>query len=359
MIEYKIKLEPLTPIHIGSGDELEGYEYVITDDRVLLAFDLSLFIAQLSLPEQDEIIGKIENSMTGVRSFLQANLATVERVTRFNISATQLAHEYYQGALNRVENRLTLPLFIRSHISPYIPGSSLKGAIRTALLFKRAKLPIYDDDARLIESQVFAFYDRRSKKQIMSDDPFKCLKIADSNARIATTASRIDFYKKLEGDVWSSLMPQLREVSRCSLIDGEVAQFTSKLTIDDLRLPYMNKKNIFYDSNLVQACRSFYDRHLQEETSFSTGFPELIDIYKQLRSIRNELKPNECFIRLGWGTGFDGMTVRYGRDGAKPINQIRSRTIPKNDQSLYTPASRRVAEGAFPLGWAKIAIERV
>ncbi len=44
---YKYKLTPLTPIHIGSGDSLEPYEYVIKNN-FLYKFDMSVLYNNVS-----------------------------------------------------------------------------------------------------------------------------------------------------------------------------------------------------------------------------------------------------------------------------------------------------------------------
>lgn len=136
---HRIVITPLSPIHIGCGEEYEPTNYVIDPDRHLLySFDPSL--AALT-PEELRLLkisvnsGRIQtinkfyadhiesyrpwaDSIAPIGSAALAfhrKMLTSARMTQLNIART--AYDHRNGVAQ-----------------PYVPGSSLKGVIATALM---------------------------------------------------------------------------------------------------------------------------------------------------------------------------------------------------------------------------------
>ncbi len=66
--------------------------------------------------------------------------------------------------------------------------------------------------------------------------------------------------------------------------------------------------------------------------------PAAAAAYQALTGHVEALPEQSCLIRLGWGSGRDATTVSYGLAEAK------------------SPASRRLTDDGFPLGWAELQI---
>lgn len=131
-LRFEVTLEVLTPLHIGTGEEMEpGADFVVDErasPRVAHVIDVDRALLALTPQEVAAIRdGRVAEAL-GERRRRQFTARTVpvrgsERVTR-----VRLPQRLPEG-------------------SPYIPGTTVKGAIRTALLIALASA-----DRRLLEA---------------------------------------------------------------------------------------------------------------------------------------------------------------------------------------------------------------
>jgi len=135
---FKLKLIPLTPVHVSDGNPLPPYEYVVSDGELLVIDPLALFEA---LPEaQEAFINAVEAGPFHAREAL-AELAErydLKPAVSWRAPVTKSFEAYVQAAIKKRRGKLELHTFPRSLKGPYLPGSSLKGAIRTAFIFERS-----------------------------------------------------------------------------------------------------------------------------------------------------------------------------------------------------------------------------
>jgi hypothetical protein len=87
-----------------------------------------------------------------------------------------------------------------------------------------------------------------------------------------------------------------------------------------------------------EACRDFYGTHLAAEREATRDLPQTAAAYDALAAHAQALPAHACLVRLAWGSGRDATTVAYALQDAR------------------SPASRRLADGGFPLGWAELAV---
>ena len=123
-----IKIETLSPVHIGSGTEWMGnYEYLkFSNERKIVVIDDHKVLNLIGKENLNRWVSLIENQ-GDLLEYLQrqkSDLVSAD-VARYSMHAP--------GVTPSKEN--TIKAFIRNgqHM-PYIPGSSLKGAMRTAFL---------------------------------------------------------------------------------------------------------------------------------------------------------------------------------------------------------------------------------
>ncbi|NUU99994.1 hypothetical protein XO12_07785 [Marinitoga sp. 1154] len=124
-MNYNAKLEILSPLHIGDGNEIfpieyfryKGFTYFIND---------KILINSLSNIEQKEFLDWIKSdSLKNLNSFLDnKNISdkTIEQLIKKSIRITN----------ENVDNNVKTIMKIKE--KPYIPGSEIKGAIRTAII---------------------------------------------------------------------------------------------------------------------------------------------------------------------------------------------------------------------------------
>jgi len=141
---YRLALTPLSPIHIGCGEDFEPTNYVI-DDGVLYGFDPSR--ATLNELQKSKLTAAANNaSLLGIQRFFKANAKDFMVHADVLIPVSSGVADKYESAIGRVANTEANGNQIVNNLAverasytgklrqPYIPGSSFKGAIRTAVL---------------------------------------------------------------------------------------------------------------------------------------------------------------------------------------------------------------------------------
>ena len=121
MAEYEILVE--SPVHIGSGDQLDLMDFVVHNGRVSV-IDFDKVLSELKNKGESPLVLHDEIERFGKNfdfgEFLYRQGIDVENVSRYTLSC--------KGTPSRMAT------FIKNAFGiPLIPGSSIKGAIRTAL----------------------------------------------------------------------------------------------------------------------------------------------------------------------------------------------------------------------------------
>ena len=132
---YRVNLHVLSPIHVGAGQELDPFSYVIRD-RTLFMIDLIKWMEVY--PEQDKLYHMMDSdNFANIRSFIAENF-NAENAIRCAIPVDNpKLLDTYRRAIQKKDpkNQVLISPMTRNEISTeaYIPGSSIKGAIRTAI----------------------------------------------------------------------------------------------------------------------------------------------------------------------------------------------------------------------------------
>lgn len=141
---HQLVLTPLSPIHIGCGEDFEPTNYVI-DDGLLYGFDPSR--AALTKLQRDKLGNAAQRaSLAGIQQFFRDNAAAFKPHAYVVMPVAADVARQYERRLGRAANLEANgePVFnkleIERHVftgplqQPFIPGSSFKGALRTAWL---------------------------------------------------------------------------------------------------------------------------------------------------------------------------------------------------------------------------------
>lgn len=199
---YTAWITPLSPIHIGTGEDYEPTNSVFLEN-VLIHFDpLAL---DVSIQDRENLIAILDQmekfgapaTLVKIRAFLKrvshtgalnrrAEAAVPRGVAQFVKEADKRASSAARkgktggkhGGSQDVINRLAVPRAIRHTVNNelYLPGSSLKGALRTAwlewrLLQRRTKLH-NSSKPRNVEEDLLG--------GAFGTDPFRLVKVGDS-----------------------------------------------------------------------------------------------------------------------------------------------------------------------------------
>lgn len=141
---HTLALTPLSPIHIGCGEDFEPTNYVI-EDGLLYGFDPSrATLTDLQRSKLGDVARR--GSLAGIQKFFRDNAAAFKphaHVVMPVCAGVARLYEQRIGKAANVEasgNQVFNQLEIERHVftgpqqQPFIPGTSFKGALRTAWL---------------------------------------------------------------------------------------------------------------------------------------------------------------------------------------------------------------------------------
>jgi CRISPR-associated protein Csm5 len=197
---HDLLISTLSPVHIGCGEDYEPTNYVI-EGETLYAFDPARLLAELGQAQRDELSRSLDapNPLLSAQRFFYRHrqaamaiaghtspvLAAVAQVYASRIG--QVAQREGGGAsvINKLEIARTA--FNPHDGLPILPGSSLKGALRTAVLErlrreKGASFPLSDRDAGNFKAASNTA--NRMEQDLMAGsfqtDPLRLVKIGDA-----------------------------------------------------------------------------------------------------------------------------------------------------------------------------------
>jgi CRISPR-associated protein Csm5 len=148
---YTLTYTPLSPIHIGTGETYEPGNYVIDEESgALYHFDSQAALAGLTDNDRQHLLnivnGKPDDTMlTKVQAFFHQHREKLLAFAKPPIPVSTGAVRHYLNSVGKTKNRekngrvinkleIERTFFNSANNAPLLPGSSIKGAIRTALL---------------------------------------------------------------------------------------------------------------------------------------------------------------------------------------------------------------------------------
>jgi len=363
---YTINLEILTPVFIGTGEELDALSYVLRNEGkrsfVYIVNSGKWFSDHSDEPDVYKTLR--EYNYIELRRIL-SRAKDIENYVKTKILVdTDELVSLYKDAINykRNENELRINLLPRNPINGrcYIPGSSIKGAIRTAMGSFLAKAVEQEAINRCSERE------RRKEKCystfnkiIFGDakqDVFKNLKIGD--ALIPLDGTKI--VKPIEVGLNENKTPVPKGyVEVISPFNSSQERIKTKMCIGDfLELHYVDEINRlrklkkFKLEDMISALNKFYVAKFNEEMRKFYNLPHLASIKNNLQSVAqkiNNLKnnSNKALIRIGHFSHVECVTW-------DEVRKPKGRKI--NNKNVYG-TTRTLANGMYPFGWVLLSFE--
>ena len=309
---YEFTLTVKGPVHIGDGKTLTKVDYFFYKDRIYFPnlHKMFLYIKQMHLTsDYESFMYSARNDLTYWLNDKRIISAVAEKCTDYSISLVG-------SSASKPRN---LSTFVKDpYGNPYIPGSSLKGLIRTLLLAKEIvdnpddyaeierdirrgirnpranKNNMLNSESSTLEEIAFHKLNCSDKRKNAVNDVFKGLIVSDSqplstNDLIVT--EKIDY--NIVGN--EKPLPLYRE----SLVPNTQVKFN--VTIDTSIFNYTI-------DDILQAVKLFAEDYY---TYFSSNF----------RGIK---KPTSNTVWLGGGAGYVGKTIMYNLFGDDAYNIVSS-----------------------------------
>jgi CRISPR type III-A-associated RAMP protein Csm5 len=343
MESIKIRLETLTPVRIGSHiGQITPYDYVLSGGNCYVISDerLSAFLGRNNLIDRfsESIARKGKNFDIG--QFLSEHDMVDEQGLRRLSSYVVQVHE------NARPMRL-LTIIRDTAWKPYIPGSSIKGAMRTAVIYanlKRMKASEPDrfdrSFIRPVKSKIetlkgksgrisewdrkrFAgdiekeltnhfnledFTKRKGSNISYIHDPhtdiFRCLKVSD--ALPVKPLHRIYDFRVLDKQANGDLAFE-SPIFAEALSPGAVFEF--QVSWDSWladRFKTLNDIPINGLDDVLKACKTFAEDQVAWESRFFEGCSKGAEDPGKVISSLTGMEPD---LRLGWGSGLTGASL--------------------------------------------------
>lgn len=392
--EYKIDrfdlyVTPLSPLHLGTDEDYTPTGYVM-DELGLHEFDTTGAMNALMGRDTDELnrilSGKPDDSMiSSIQSFFANKSDVLKGVAVNSVQVVPGVLQQYQNRVGKVANRELGGGQVRNRLEiertaynpvsrqSFIPGSGLKGSIRTALLNhvnQGQSLPPSLKGARGANRD---FQNLLFKYKDMHQDPMRLVHIKDAVNERSGVPNRIYFcinrkrrHAKDAKDERNSsptqrlecLIPGMKRGYRGSVSIQNLSDFKAKYSrkVPDLQ---------FSIEDLVQACNGFYQPIWEEEIAGMQrmGYldPEWATQSTRLLSdAASSMKSGRTFlIRLGRHSGAEAVTI----DGVRQIKILQGR----DKKPRYEPQATTWWMAAnqedhlnnlLPMGWALVELAK-
>ena len=349
-----IRLEILTPVHIGSGDTSDPLDYVLTTENGVDYFcqiDLDAWLEDY--PDQEELAEVLDGgNLAGIRKYIADNLdVDIYGRNRSRILSAEIGRKYKQHiADTKSPNQLLIDPALKNPLTGglIIPGSSIKGAIRTAVI------DWCDIHWNLNLKNTWKHeYTQTLERALGSirDSAFKQLKIGDfeafTNASATVTAKEKSIKADKKGTPKNDCEVCLSNATEPEpqAVYGRIAigkQGDSKNTVLSCT---MNRqvKNWNYNE-LMQLVNDFYKKRYEDEKlkfyrqpHFSaTRETVILMMDKQFANLTS----NQMIMRVGHYSHIESMTITHNKPGGKK----------------GFGKTRTLADGVYPFGWIKLTL---
>ncbi|GAB4172028.1 MAG: type III-A CRISPR-associated RAMP protein Csm5 [Calditrichia bacterium] len=354
MKRYKLICEPITPVHIGTGRELDPLHYVIKDDRFLRTSP-ELFYKSLSEDKKNTFMDLIEeDNFLQIRQFVAEHLPSEAVIYSANVSPMVL--KTYRAKLDNINNQLLIGEMIRNlrTSAPIIPGSSLKGAIRTAIVSGIASELSIDTNRRgwipNFEKNVLKYKDAKS-------DPFRAIQITDCEIFGNNTNSVSEFYNFKENRRGGDDLAQMQMIKEhiTGSISGGDSQGEAVLTIHEELFTFRNSLGRWEPLGveidiefIMEHVFDFYMNNFKKEYDKFYKNSRNKDIKTQADKIMGILEEIEQHS--------EQLLLRVGR-----FSQVENVTVEKYrqpDKRVYG-TTRNLSEEYLPAGLIKITVSEL
>lgn len=365
---YRLRLEPLSPIHVGSGEAIEPHEYVLEprgDGGVLSVLDMPALLADLGDRERASLMEAVDSGrLTEVRRWIQDH-ADPKRHARCRVSVAPGVFGAIRQHIDDPRRAGEIELLTRDAASglAILPGSSIKGAVRTAIVDTLARED--SDQGKLLavcnrggrraganfEAAALGHAEERDGPPFanLNRDPLR--QVAFSDLSLPHDSSYITQVKILgrAGDIREtdpSRIVMYREVTRSSVLGQEVV-FDGECRF----FPGLNDRNVMGSdkvlprpinvAELCRCCNAFYRPRLEREAKTFMDEQWRDRLLQELQPLVDDDR-RTCLIRLGRHSHFECVTV-----GA-PFHKRPKKGFGK---------TRSYDRGVLPLGWARLTFE--
>jgi CRISPR-associated protein Csm5 len=400
-MEGKMELITFSPLHIGDGGELIPFEYIKEDNKIKI-YPFNYFIDKLfeTYKEPKDLLPKLIVLKETAKNGLKENLKDY-----FDKAKVLIPPKYEISTKVNIPEGNNIKAFIKSPEGPYIPGSEIKGALRSVFLYGILKNEIYKKSQFLNQlekikqkiEKLVKVHDEREKKEekrkildsiskLIEDletqifranqrdaqyDLFKAIVISDSNP-LPYNNLYVDAIKVINSSRdlknYSEILKEGLRIKLDGFIDEKIALnglkrlalFTEKLknqNIEKVTWQFLKESAIEFYLSLIEKEKIYVKNRVNDNELRNSLLKQLEKLEEYIRKVKNSSKiliP----IRIGQHQGYLSITIMQLIKEERPdlFNAIFKVSAPKVRHELNKTRKVVESEGKF-LGWCFLHIE--
>ncbi|MEG3224834.1 MAG: type III-A CRISPR-associated RAMP protein Csm5 [Methanobacteriales archaeon Met13] len=365
----KMKISTITPLHVGSGSEYgaqEFYKASASGKEVLVRADINKLFLMLPDELKDEFIIRLEEPQFKLQPFLQE---VMSKLPKGSLGKIRIYFSYLESKF---------PDSIAEHVKTshqaYIPGSSIKGSVKTALLhdmvgsgdikrmkrlFRRSRR---DDKAEIRRRGSQKFQDdffSSNPKKAPSTSIMRFLQITDTKPVAKMAIHSINSVKAgKNGWTWYRHSEDAGKTFIESIGKGNQLEFEMNLNQKDeiirkLGLDY--KKEYLSLERILECIYRFSDDLIENEIDFAQKYriDFLEDFYHEISSQNTAKSP---IMNIGQGTGFLASTIglKIREEDGGIYDKVREATKRRTYSDEFPKTRKVIMEEMVPMGWVKV-----
>ncbi len=349
----KLQVKTLSPLHIGNGEKYNGLSYVediFSSPKKVFMVDFDRIKKLLNEKDLESFVNWV----------VSEDHPSWFKFCKFGLNKPQLQNEFKKNSTYTLYNYSTekylrdIDCFIKQNNKTYIPGTEIKGAIRTAVAYNllqkntywewlkselRNFTTLYGNKLKQISGQKGRWVNE-TKKELVNEmgkiedklqailfrvknnndakyDFLKLLHIGDTESKDPNSCLFVSNLK-LEGiNRGFPLFQELCKKDQIFTCQGFKLD-NNKTVLDKLGFNDEQKWAVSDVKNIFQCCYEFSNRLLNEELTY---FNNNQIIKKKLQAIKELNKPDSPVIRIGKNEGYLSLTMGL--------------LVKDKDQSLY------------------------
>ncbi len=367
--KYWLEITTLSPLHIGAGSEKDlqkDVDYIHSDNKIFV-LDHRKIEKTIGADKLPALF--LNGDSSSLRNMLDGDLSDYSKnVFDCTISSGNDIKSFVKNGLTN---------------KPVVPGSSIKGAIRS-ILFS------YFGDSLLLNKSIRGNENRDIEKKIIGDlskgsDFMRFIKISDAQFKKTDMCNTKIFNLISEGGdivggwkhapkrsdnrynstgfntIYECINPEEKAVLNISIADKAFNNFFEKNSLDS------NKKKRLIDSNLTEGLFAVINKHtaayIKKEIVFFEKYSnnETEFIVESLENILREIPSDNssCVLKMSAGSGFHSIT------GDWKFNDYTINSIDGGDRNrgkfngLKSAKSRKIAtdgEMFSLMGFVKLSV---
>jgi CRISPR type III-A-associated RAMP protein Csm5 len=361
-----VQLEPLCPVHVGTGETLDPLSYVIREEDgepYLYCVDLGAWVEDY--PEPEELASFFsQRGLPEIRGRVSQEIPVeVYGRTRSKVASRALWKKYESDlGARQSESQLLMAPCTRSAMTgaAMIPGSAVKGALRTAVTDwadREFGLRLKEASQKDGKKAVGREYTGRLESVFgkIGNSVFKSLKVGD-------------FQAGLEGSVFVEATEVSKNPQRKNSTPKNPCEVIPGLIMDDVtalfgRIMLGSALGGKYDdalelrgrrldlAEIMRICNAFYAKRFAEEKAKFYAQPHLRETAVAMKRIEDMIlnpEPGTCVLRVGHYSHVECVTVSE--------NAPQTRFDKRTRTQVPHGTTRTLANGVFPFGWIRLRL---